>query len=633
MGVFEQFTSTLIEKVDVEYTSIEPVDVIEFVTSSTYLNEDPFPFQRIALKTFYGLWPYYPPDDDEIFLLKVLKEKWKIEININRDDSDPITHLVMVLGRRSTKSTISSFFASYEMYKLICRGNPQEYYTIRERHPIYITHVAAKAKQAENMFTMTKDNIRKVPFFRPYIDFDKDNSTELRLFSPNDLMLNDQIKMRNLNVPRGYMKESTLPGSLNIKSITTTAATNRGDATIFLIFSEFAHFQRAKLEPGKSLEQVVEENPQTDYAIYKALAPSVKDFGKDGRIILESSPLEKGGEFYRHYCIGGGSEQEPIKDENNIIKPPSTEKGYGVIQLATWEARPTLPRKEFDIEFRTDPRGANMEYGAHFGNPSGTFISEEIIKRIPIIGRPMLRKNPNVMKFCITVDPGGKAKKKTADAYMISWGHYELGKNEYETTYWVDGMQGFLADVKDLGGGQYEQIEVDPNKPLQFILDLVKDLGGRSYIQEIAYDQWQNQSAVSTLQHLGIPALETTFTNPYKAEMYGDFLAKALLGQVKMYGIDEGGWINMWELEMKYLQQIISGNKIFYHHPSTGPVQHDDAADAVANLIHRLVRLAYPKKEDIKKNIQHKDGQPLVNPRTFKPKAGTRMWGGNPRYR
>jgi len=629
MGTFAQYTSSLIQKVDTPYEIIEAVDAMEFVTSSVYLNEDPFPFQKIALKTLYSLWPYYPPDKDEEFLLKVLKEKWKIVIDIDR--TEPLTHFIMALGRRSSKSTIASFFATYSMYTLICKGNPQAYYDIREKHPIYITHVAAKAKQAEAVFTLTGNNIRKVPFFRPYIDFEKDNSTELRLYSPFDVQVNEQIRKRNSILPRGAMKESIEPGSLNIKSITTSAATNRGDATYMLMLSEFAHFQRAKIEPNKSLDQVMEENPQTDYAIYKALAPAVKDFGKDAKIILESSPVEKGGEFYRHYCIGGGTEQEPVKDENNIITLPVPEKGYAILQLATWEARPTLPRSEFDVEFRTDPRGSEMEYGAHFGNPSGTFISEEVIRKIPQPGRLLLRKNPNILKFVITVDPGGKAKTKVADAYMVGWGHYDLGENEYETKYYVDGLQGFLAETKDLGGGQYEQIEVDPNKVLSFLLELVRDLGGKQHILEIAYDQWQNQSAVSTLQHLGIPAIETTFTNPYKSEMYGDFLAKALLSQGEMYGVDEGGWINMWQMEMKYLQQVIAGNKVFYHHPSTGPCQHDDASDVVANLVHRLVRLAYPKREDIRNNIVGKNRQMLVSPRTFVPKRGAGMWSGGPR--
>jgi len=632
VGLFSDYTSSLIERVeDTEVKSIEAVDALQFVTSSNFLNEDPYPFQRVAIKTLYSLWPYYPPDNEEQILLNILRDKWHLNIDINR--TDPVTHFVMALGRRSTKSTLASFFATFEMYKLVCKGNPQEYYGIRDRHPIFITHVAAKGKQAESVFTLTRDNIRRVPFFRPYIDFEKDNSTELRLFSPYDVLVNDQIRLRNASVPRGQLKENLSPGSLNIKSITTSAATNRGDATILLMLSEFAHFQRAKMEMGKSSDQIVEENPQTDYAIYKALAPSVKDFGKDGKIILESSPLEKGGEFYRHYCVGGGFEQEIAKDLSGNPVPLNIEEGYAVLQLSTWEARPTISREDLSPEFRTDPKGAEMEYGAHFGNPSGNFISIELIRSIPIIGRPMIKKNPNTMKFCIAVDPGGKSKRKTVDTYAVAWGHAEAGKSEYETIYWIDGMQGFLPDIKDLGGGLYEQVEVDPNKALSFILQLVKDLGGPNYIQEIAYDQWSSQSAVSTLQHLGIPAIETTFTNSYKSEMYGNFLAKASLGQIKMYGEDEGGWINRWELEMKYLQQIISGNRVFYSHPSSGPIQHDDFADVTSNLIYRLVRLAYPKKEDIKNNKQKKQGQPMVRPAKLRPVAGPSLWSSHPRNR
>jgi len=301
---FTSYTDSILEQTDTR--PLEPetaVDIFEFLTSPHYLCEDPTPFQRVATKTTYGLWGRYPPDEEESKVIRTLEYKWKIPFSYLNIPNPEI--IVFVLGRRGTKSTLMSYFATYGIYTLICRGDPQRYYGIRERHPIYITHVAAAGHQAAAVFTLTSNNIKKMPFFRPYIDFDKDNTTELRLFSPHDIVINQRIKARNLLLPKGVMKENTQPGSLNIKSITTSASTNRGDATYMLMFSEFAHFMRAKNAGTQSGDQVMEENPQSDYAIAKALMPSVKDFGLDGRVIVESSPLEKGGEFYTQYCIAG----------------------------------------------------------------------------------------------------------------------------------------------------------------------------------------------------------------------------------------------------------------------------------------------------------------------------------------
>ena len=484
---FTQYAEDIIGKVNTEIlVPMKEVDAFTFITSTEFLCEDPFPAQSIIIKTLYGLWPLYPPDNEEQHLLKILELKWHIKINLERSDqTDPVMFFILSLGRRSAKSTISSFITTFSAYRLICKGNPQLHYGIRERHAIHITHVAAKADQATSVFALTSDNLKRVTFFRPYIDFDKDNTTELRLFTPHDNLLNKQIRLRNAQVTRGTMKESTLPGSILVKSITTSAATNRGDATYCLIFSELAHVQRAKFDQSKSEDQVMEENPQTDYAIWKALTPAVKDFGADGKVIAESSPAEKGGEFYHQYCVAGGFEQE--HPEDIIIEP-----NYAVLQLATWEARPSLPEETFAGDFRRDPRGANSEYGAHFSNPSGQFINEAIIAAIPQPGFPMILTNPGTWRFVITLDPGGKAKSKKDDCYALSWGHTEAppGASEEQYTYWIDGMMGWNATIKSLGGGQHEKIPVDPNMVVQYVIDLANDLGGRNYIIEIGYDQW-----------------------------------------------------------------------------------------------------------------------------------------------
>jgi len=618
-GIFSQYASKLLEETTSTYVETDPVDAITFVTSSEFLNEDPIPFQRVTLKTLYSLWPLYPPDEEEQALLDALKRNWDITIDLDR--ADPITRLVLALGRRSSKSTVASYLASYALYTLLCRGNPQKYYGIRERHPIFVTHVAAAGHQAESVFTLTKDNLRKTSFFSPYIDFDKNSTTELRLYTPYDLYLNNQIKAKNLLTHRGEAKEPLLAGSLYAKSITTSAATHRGDATFLLMLSEFAHFQRAHMDPTKSSDQLAEENPQTDYAIDKALVPATKDFGADAKVIYESSPAEKGGQFYHHYCIAGGMEQEAdMRQEREV--------GYALIQLATWEARPTITKESLESEFRSDPIGAASEYGAHFRNPSGAFISEATINAIPQIGAPFIIRNPSNWKFVIVVDAGGKGKSKKADTYALGWGHADIKEDERLSNYWIDGLVGWDAQIKDLGMGAIEHIPVDPNMVLRYIVDLIEDLGGKNYIMHICYDQWQNQMAVSMLQNAGIPAIETTFTNQYKALMYGNFFSKAEHGQVKMYGEDVGGWIERWKMEMKYLQRITAGKTTYYRHPDSGPVQHDDFADVVANIVYRLSIWYYPTKETTKTNLLKKQGMPVQRRTTISPVRGPNLSGG-----
>ena len=135
---------------------------------------------------------------------------------------------------------------------------------------------------------------------------------------------------------------------------------------------------------------------------------------------------------------------------------------------------------------------------------------------------------------------------------------------------------------------------------------------------------------ISLLQSRGFHALETTFTNPYKAAMYGNFLQKAQQGQVKMYGVDVDPeqWIERWKLEMKYLQQDVSGNMVYFHHPSSGPVQHDDFSDCCANLVHRMCLRVSPTRESIA-DARRSGMGPIKFNRGFKPVRGGPLWGGN----
>lgn len=591
-GFFSNITTKQVETVQKSVAPIPSVDAFRFLTSSEFLNKDPYPFQRIAIKYTYNLFETYPPDEEEWALIKLEELKWNIKIDLS---SRPKANKhVWCLGRRSAKSRTCAWIATYETYSLICKGNPQEYYNILERHPIYIVHIAARGKQAEEMFAFTSNDIRSVPFFRPYIDFDKDNSTELRLFSPYDLFINERTRKRNSLVPRGMQKETIQEGTLNIKSITTAGAGARGEAIKCLIFSELAHVQRAKMI-GSSMEDGVEgENPKTDYALVKAMMPSVLDFKDEGLIIFESSPVEKGGEFYRHYCIAGGSQQD-LKEGEQII--PADD--YKVLQFATYEARPTISQEDLADEFRADPLGASMEYGASFGNPSGQFISEKVVADMFVPNTIIIRVNPGNWHFAISIDPGGKAKKKIADTYAISWGHPE-GTNPETEMYYINGLYGFDAKKIALGNGQFETIMVDPNEVIKFVVDLCEDLGGNPFISEIVYDQFESSTSVHTLQSNGYPALETFFTNQYKHAMYSTYLQKLEARRVKIYSNDEGGRLERMKLEMKYLQRSIAGNYVYYHHPSTGPVQTDDWCDSPANLIHRLSLRAFPTMQSTK---------------------------------
>jgi len=594
---FVSYAEEQLETLDRASTPKEYIDVIEFCTGgSPYMREILTPFQGLILKIYYGLWERYPFTEEEEELLDLLEKKWGLVYDLS-DPSRRIAVLLLAVGRRGTKSTVISYILTYEAYKLIQKGDPQKYYEVREDQPIKLMQCASAGKQAKDVFELTSKNLKNTRFFDPYFDARKDTQSELRIFTPSDIKRNKENDFWNTHIRKqGTSKRKANLGSIVVECVTTSAATHRGGSIMVLVFDEFAHFDRAKYS-GQTVgeAEILAETPQSDYAMYKALTPSVKDFGEDGKIICISSPKEKGGRFYELCASAGTIDQDP---EEQLYKPNPR---YLLVQLATWEARPTISEDDLQDDAIEDPIGFQMEYGAHFGNPAGAAIDPAALAHLVLQGVPILLKGKTRHDYIIAIDP---AKGTTQDTYAIAWGHSSGKKHDpNEREYWIDGYMGFQGETVVKKGQVFVDI-IPHDEVLTWMIEtLVRDLG-RDNIVEIVYDQWQDMTAVSILQKLHLPACETFFSNSYKDLMYRSFIVELNARNVHVYEVDESGKIDKWvkraREEMKHLQRETKGQYTLYHHPSTGPVQTDDFADVTANVVYRLKQRDYPTAESVR---------------------------------
>src|SRR5271163_4930747 len=128
--------------------------VLEYIESSWGLSMRLYPAQRFIVKLYYNL----PLDDrtpsipiTDMFnttVLRTLTEKDYLKYlydegrcNISVQDHER-RELVLAIGRRGGKTTLSGIFASYEVYRLLNLYNPQEYYGLPNGNRIQIISVA-----------------------------------------------------------------------------------------------------------------------------------------------------------------------------------------------------------------------------------------------------------------------------------------------------------------------------------------------------------------------------------------------------------------------------------------------------------------------------------------------------------
>jgi len=593
---------------------INCIDIIEFCESEQWGNFKLFPAQSMFFKIAYKLWEQYPFTKEELRLTEIEKDKWGIDL-LARCHEEAINHFMMIVGRRGLKSSTIAIIAAYEAYRLIIKDDPQKFYNLLQGTEIYITNAASNEEQAKTVYNLTSDRIKSIPFFKHYLDNSLDNSSEIALYSPKDVRDNDAILHRNSLIPRGeaYKKEKIKNGTIRIKSIPTSATGARSRGSIVVVFDEFAHFERSKTKGRGDPRELMGGNKRTDEAMYRALAPSSATYGSDYKIFVISSPADSSGKCYSLYT----SWKEQIS--------------HYVQQFATWEVNPMVPENHPEITEteREDPVGFKMEWAGEFVASINRLISDAVIENM--VNSSLVYRDFNVgnASYIVTLDPA-KASDPDSDTYAVAWGHAEQRDNG-EFLYFVDGLKGFTSmSAIDPQTNEHVSTELDPSIVDNFILALTPRL---RRVVGLFYDQYNSTHSIHKFQKLHLPAMETTYTTPYKRDMYANFIREANSGNVILYGQSniggEGGdELEKFIMEAQHIQRVISGNSISYKHPESGPVTTDDYVDAVANLIHQLSRFCL-LGADYLKDIRKNSSSPIYMNHGIKPTTGASL-GGSP---
>ncbi len=391
-----------------EDNSGDIVDIMTFCDDPKYLylsnsNFNLWVPQRIILKSFYmgtrgnenlklnkeeWEWLYANDKDEErdgIVYHKNTKEVIEKLLKKEKEGFN-FTELSLCVGRRGTKTIISSIISAYEAYKLavIGKGDPHKFYGIPNGEEILIINVALSQDQAGTLFGMIRQRIIDAPFFKGRKA--NETTTEIRIYTNKELraLKNGEKPMGSIKILCGHSNPDTL----------------RGKSAVLILFDELAFYDETGKTPGSTF--------------YNALEPSTKKFKKfgDARLVELSSPNTASGIFYDIH--------QSAKTANHVLS----------FQLPTWCVNMDIPYESLADERKRNIDNFIIEYGSQWAKSGiyGNYFPDGLVERCirTDIG-PHVRIYPN-FNYYLHVDPALNGDRYVAVLVAKEYYHNHLGK-------------------------------------------------------------------------------------------------------------------------------------------------------------------------------------------------------------
>ncbi len=533
------------------FSDNDAVDIITFAEAVWGLDFEFLPVQKFLLKIFYGLEldkqdAYIPvPDVFNEEVLYTFTEyqfmEWLIqEGRINLKEYIPGTRFrefVLCVGRRGSKSSISSVIAGYEVYKLIKKQNPQAYYGFPEGQKIEMSCVATDKEQAGALFDMINSRIKNCNFLLDRIVKDASNTFDIQT---------------DYDVAQyGSNGKSTI----KVNALGCGSAGLRSKNNILVLLDEAAFFTDSN---GKF----------SGDAVYKAITPSVASFTKkgtktkgDGKIVVLSSPNNKSGLFWDIY--------------NNAWNMPETNL---MVQLYSSLMNPTIDSDFLKIEYKKNKKSFNCEYGAEFSDSSSNWV-EDPIKFDECVNKKVTTSQIKGLthgEYFMGIDLGLKN-----DSTAISIVHKE--EDKYILDYsecWFSGS----SDVWTLPNSIYHQ----SNKewagydiiPIKEIAKKIEHLCQWFPIRRGSFDQWA--AGYPLLEELETLGISNIFMDNYSAGV-----TRQMWERLKTLYEDQS--LDLFNhpvliKELKILENSQTGKNIKVQAPQRAGY-HDDISDSYARAI------------------------------------------------
>ena len=326
---------------------------------------------------------------------------------------------LIVCGRRSGKTLLA---AVWSLYDALVRDLAEH---LRPNEPRYVVCVASSQDQARRVFA-TIGQFLELPHLSALVS--KQTSDEVHLLS-----------------------------GVIIKCLPCNARTTRGLAASSVVFDELAHFTDT------------ENGYQAGEQVYRALAPSVSQFGDLGRLVVCSTPRGERGILWKLWQT-----QDPT-----IFK----------MQASTAEMNPSVPAELLQRESERDPELFKQEYLALFTAGGGAFLSPDALRAC--VGIPEHTHGRRVLGL----DPAF-----SRDSFAVALACH------------ADDL--ILLDLVDAH---------DPPVDFAAVMDAVAELAKSAEVAETVTDQHSAAPIVQELLRRGCRCTPVPWTAQNKVEAYSSF--------------------------------------------------------------------------------------------------------------
>jgi hypothetical protein len=376
--------------------------------------------------------------------------------------ADNVNHAIWALGRRSGKTFMAAIAALYMCFV------QDEYFIkkVRKGEKWYIIAVANDLGQSK----IALDNIRQLIVNSP---FEQEITRETSL----------EIEIRNGCV---------------FQAIPASARASRGKAVVGIIQDELAFSIEGDANRGAE-------------AMYTALAPSIAQFGKHGKIIELSSPYLTSGLFFEHFKQAQSGEFP----------------GMQALQVPTWEINPSLA---WGCDFLENARKKDeetfyVEFGAQFRASNSVLLAPEIVDIAVNKDRSILPPNIEYKgTYVLALDParGGVGR----DDYTAVIVHYE-GERLI-----IDKFHAFEPDFEIAGKKEVNIAKVD---------DWIREHHRIYDFQSIILDQFNSSASIQNLSK-DYPISELAWSTSTKMKAFSKMKELFNAGLIELYPHKKAVW-------------------------------------------------------------------------------------------